>query len=92
MNWLAVGHTIPLLLAAVRRVYHPALWYAAPPPPLSLILTFSLQKGITVVNPKPEYDLRRNKPLELQKMDKIHRVCPLTHTMGAEVMVLYYLH
>ena len=33
-----------------------------------------MQRGITVVNPRPEQDLRKNQPLELQKLDKIHRV------------------
>ena len=33
------------------------------------------QHGITVINPRQEQDLRSRKPLELQKLDKIHRVC-----------------
>jgi hypothetical protein len=37
----------------------------------------STVKGITVVNPKPDRDIRRARPLELQKLDKIHRFWPI---------------
>ena len=33
-----------------------------------------LQKGVTVVNPKPETELRPTKPPEIKKLEQIHRV------------------